>query len=256
MRTAIINIAATLGLLATTAAYGQEPALTESQERARALLDATDDMHRGASSYSKVTMHVKTARWDRTLTMEGWAQGEEHSLTKILSPAKEAGMATLKVEDNIWNYLPKVDRTMKVPAGMMSGSWMGSHFTNDDLVKESRMADDFDFDLTAEPAADGTGEYVIECTAREDAAVVWGKIVVKLRPDEQPTEITYWDEDGSLVRTMTFSDYHEADGRMIAGRMKLVPAAEPDEFTEIVYDEIDFDVEIPEGTFTLQALKN
>ena len=255
MRSTILTIAAALGLFAAAAAYGQESAEADSQARARALLDATDDMHRGASSYSKVTMHVKTARWDRTLTMEGWAQGEEKSLTKILSPAKEAGMATLKVGDNMWNYLPKVDRTMKVPAGMMSGSWMGSHFTNDDLVKDSRMADDFDFDLTSEPAADGTGEYVIECVAREDAAVVWGKILVKLRPDEQPTEISYWDEDGELVRTMSFSDYHEVDGRMIAGRMKLVPADEPGEFTEVIYDEIDFDVEIPEGTFTLQALE-
>ncbi len=256
MKRSIITAIAALGLMATTTAYGQEPVETPSQARARELLDATDDMHRGASSYSKVTMHVKTARWERTLTMEGWAEGEERSLMKILSPAKEAGMATLRVDDNIWNYLPKVDRTMKVPAGMMSGSWMGSHFTNDDLVKESRMADDFTYDLTAEPAADGTGEYVIECVAKEDAAVVWGKILVKLRPDEQPTEISYWDEDGELVRTMTFSDYHESDGRMIAGRMKLVPADEPGEFTEVIYETIEFDVEIPEGTFSLQSLRN
>ena len=164
-------------------------------------------------------------------------------------------MATLKVEDNMWNYLPKVDRTMKVPAGMMSGSWMGSHFTNDDLVKDSRMADDFTYDLTAEPAADGTGEYVIECVAKEDAAVVWGKILVKLRPDEQPTEISYWDEDGELVRTMAFTDYREQDGRMIAGKMRLTPADEPDEFTEIIYDEIEFGLEIEDSFFTLQALK-
>lgn len=255
MRLGIITITAALGLLAATTTYAQEPALTPSQARARALLDKTDDMHRGESSHSKVTMHVKTARWDRTLTIEGWAQGEERSLMKILAPAKEAGMATLKVDDNIWNYLPKVDRTMKVPAGMMSGSWMGSHFTNDDLVKESRMADDFTFDLTAEPAADGSGEFVIECLPKPDAPVVWGKVVVKLRADEQPTEITYWDEDGALVRTMSFSDYQEIGGRMVAGKMRLVPADEPDEFTEVSYDTIEFGVEIPESTFTLQALK-
>ncbi len=254
MRRSLLTIA-TLGLFAT-AALAQEPVLTESQQRARDLLDKTDDMHRGESSHSKVTMHVKTSRWDRTLTIEGWAQGEERSLMKILSPAKEAGMATLKVDDNIWNYLPKVDRTMKVPAGMMSGSWMGSHFTNDDLVKESRMADDFSFDLTSEPGVDGASEYVIECLPKPDAPVVWGKVIVKLRADEQPTEITYWDEDGELVRTMSFTDYKEIGGRMIAGRMKLVPADEPDEFTEVIYDEIEFGVEIPDSYFTLQALKN
>ncbi|MFH1469232.1 MAG: outer membrane lipoprotein-sorting protein [Pseudomonadota bacterium] len=254
MRRNFLTIAAALGLLAGTT-FAQAPVETPSQARARELLDKTDDMHRGESSHSTVTMHVKTARWDRTLTIEGWAQGEDMSLMKILAPAKEAGMATLKVEDNIWNYLPKVDRTMKVPAGMMSGSWMGSHFTNDDLVKESRMADDYTFDLTAEPAADGTGEYVVECVPKPDAPVVWGKLVVKLRADEQPTEITYWDEKGALVRTMSFSDYREVGGHLIAGKMTLVPADEPDEFTEVIYEEIEFGVAIPASTFTLQALK-
>jgi len=246
------SLCAALGLLFATAALAQDDA---DQERARQLLDATDDMHRGASSHSKVTMNVKTKRWERSLTMEGWAQGEERSLIKILSPAKEAGMATLKVDDNIWNYLPKVDRTMKVPAGMMSGSWMGSHFTNDDLVKESRMADDFTYELKSEPAADGTGEYIVECVPKPDAPVVWGKVVVKLTPDELPTEITYWDEKGELVRTMSFSDLREQDGRGFPGKMKLVPEDEPGEYTEVIYDEIEFDVEIPETLFTLQALK-
>ena len=165
-------------------------------------------------------------------------------------------MATLKVEDNIWNYLPKVDRTMKVPASMMSGAWMGSHFSNDDLVKESRMAQDYTFAITSTPADNEAGEYVIECTPKPDAPVVWGKVVVKVRgSDEMPTEITYWDEKGNLKRTMVFDEIREMGGRTIPCRMKLVPADKPDEFTEIVYDEIEYDVEIPDETFTLQALK-
>jgi len=252
MKRILIIAVAALGLLASTPTLADEA----SQARARELLDGTDDMHRGASSHARVTMHVKTARFERTLTMESWAEGEERSLIKILSPAKEAGMTTLKVEDNIWNYLPKVDRTMKVPAGMMGGSWMGSHFTNDDLVKESRMADDFTFDLLEEPAADGSGQWVIECVARPDAPVGWGKVLVKVAPNEVPTEISYWDEKGTLVRRMVFSDVRMVDGRPIPFSMKLIPEDEPGEYTEMTYELIEFDVELDASMFTLQGLRN
>ncbi len=221
----------------------------------RDLLDRADDLHRGDSSHARVTMRVKTDRWDRTLSLDIQSRGEERSLIKILSPAKEAGMATLKVEDNIWNYLPKVDRTMKVPAGMMSGAWMGSHFTNDDLVKESRMAEDYSYAYAATPD-DGGGLYVVRCLPRPDAPVVWGEVKVAVDAELMlPTEITYWDEDGELVRTMRFSDIVPLDGRPVPMRMILIPADAPDEFTELVYDSLEFDVDIPDSTFSLQALK-
>ena len=228
---------------------------TVSEARLRELLDGADDLHRGASSHAEITMNVRTARYERSMRMETWAQGETHSLIRILAPAREAGMTTLKIEDNIWHYLPNIDRTMKVPRGMMAGSWMGSHFSNDDLVKGSRMAEDYTFVLTEEPAADGTGQYVIECLAKEDAPVVWGKVMVTLRPDGVPREISYWEEDGTLVRTMFFSDVREIGGQFIPFHMRLVPADEPGEFTEIVYEAIEFDIEIPDSMFSLQALR-
>ena len=117
-------------LLATfsASALADEPTIEE-------LLDATDDINRGESSITTIEMQVRTARYERTMSMQAWSRGEENSLIRILSPAKDAGTTTLKVGDDMWNYLPKVDRTMKIPRGMMSGSWMGSHFSNDDLVK-------------------------------------------------------------------------------------------------------------------------
>jgi len=225
------------------------------EDLARELLDGTDDMQRGESSTATVTMNVKTARWSRSLTMESWSKGEEKSLIRITAPPKEAGVTTLKVGENIWNYLPKVDRTMKVPAGMMSGSWMGSHFSNDDLVKESRMADDFTYTLTSKPDAAGAGNYVVECEAKPTAAVVWGKIVVTLNADRMAEHIQYFDEKGVLIRTMKFSDIKEIGGRKVATRMMLVPEDKPGEFTEVIYDELSFDASVPESMFSLQELK-
>jgi len=237
-------------LLALPHAAGADEAL------ARELLDHTDDLQRGDSSHARVSMHVKNTRWERTMTMESWSKGEEKSLIRILSPAKEAGMSTLKVEDNIWNYLPKVDRTMKVPASMMSGAWMGSHFSNDDLVKESRMADDYTYEIASRPADNPDGLYVIDLTPKPDAPVVWGKVVVQIRgEDRMPTDIQYFDEGGDLGRTMRFSDVRELGGRLVPCTMTLLPADKPDEFTRVSWETLEFDVEVPDSTFTLQALK-
>jgi outer membrane lipoprotein-sorting protein len=217
------------------------------------LLNATDDVLRGESSKANVEMHVKTSRYERTMKMETWSQGTEKSLIVILSPAKDAGVATLKVGDNIWNYLPKVDRTMKVPAGMMGGSWMGSHFTNDDLVKESRLSEDFSW---TEPAKNAAGNWLLVLTPNSDAAIVWGSLEVEVTPDKMPVSIRYKDEDGELARTMTWEDIQDVQGRKIPMVMKLIPANKPDEFTKISYSEMTFDIDVPESTFSLQSLKN
>lgn len=239
-------LAVLLGLCLTGPAQAADPTIDE-------LLDAADDIQRGESSHAVIEMQVKTDRYERTMKMESWAQGTEQTLIRILEPAKDAGVATLKVEDNIWNYLPKVDRTMKVPAGMMGGSWMGSHFTNDDLVKESRMSEDFTGVITARPEQGGL--WVIELTPKPDAPVVWGKVVVSITPAKVPTQVEYFDEKGGLVRTMLFQDVREIDGRMVPATMLLKPADKPDEYTRVSYVELDFDVEIPASTFSLQALK-
>jgi outer membrane lipoprotein-sorting protein len=239
-------IAALIG--ASSPAFAAEPTIEE-------LLKSTDDVTRGNSSEAVVEMHVKTANYDRTMKMHMWASGTEKTLIRILEPAKDAGIATLKVDKNIWNYLPKVDRTMKVPAGMMSGSWMGSHFSNDDLVKENRLSEDFDAKLTSRPTENPEGVYVITLVPHADAAVVWGSIVAKVRPDKMPVSIEYKDEKGAVARTMKFGDYKTFDGHLVPGTITLVPADKPAEFTTFSYDSLDFDVVLPDSTFTLQALK-
>ena len=231
-------------VLSTGPAEAAEPTIEE-------LLDATDDVNRGESSTSTITMQVKTKRYERTMSMKAWSRGEEDSLIRIVSPAKDAGTTTLKVGDDMWNYIPKIDRTMKIPPGMMSGAWMGSHFSNDDLVKSNRLTDEFTYEK--ESLIDGV--YTIVCTAKPDAAVVWGKVVVKVRADKVPVEVAYFDEDGELARKMTFSDVKDFDGRKVPATMLLEPADRPGEFTRITTTSMDFDVALDDRTFSLQALK-
>jgi outer membrane lipoprotein-sorting protein len=221
------------------------------------ILNHVDDMYRGTSSDGKMTMAIVTENWSRTLTLEFWSKGKDKSLIKILSPKKEAGTATLRVGNEIWNYLPKVNRTIKIPSSMMSQSWMGSHFTNDDLVRESRMADDYDFTKTFEGKRDGQDIIEITCIPKPNAAVVWGKVVVTVTANEyMPTEILYYNEGMSLVRTMTFSDIQKLSDRKIPMKMVVQPTDKPDESTTVTYDSLTFDVNLGDSFFSLRNLES
>lgn len=219
------------------------------------LMRATDDAMRGDSSESRITMRIKTERWQRELRLHVVSEGTETALIRIEAPAKERGTATLKVEQNIWNYLPKVDRTIKVPGSMMQAAWMGSHFTNDDLVHESRYSEDFECAYRERPA-DRAGHWVVRCIPLPDAPVVWGAIDARFRAQDMLLDqAEYFDERDRLVRTVRYEDFGPLGGRTLPRRLRVIPADDADEFTEIVYEEHAFNVDLPPGTFSLQSLR-
>jgi hypothetical protein len=232
-------------------------ALAAALETPREIIDRVDRLLRGESSHGTATMEIVTEHWSRSLEMELWSLGTDYSLVRILSPAKEAGTATLKAGNDIWNYLPKVDRTIKIPASMMMGSWMGSHFTNDDLVKESRLVDDYDIEIGFEGERGGEDVWEFVLTPKPEAPVVWGRIEYEVRKkDLLPTWARYYDEDGGLVRTLSFSDFRSFDGRVVPTLTDMRPADQPSERTTVRYEGLDFGVEIDESFFSLRNLKS
>jgi len=243
------------GVLAAGLVAAAEPALSRTVS-AREMLDRIDDLFRGATSHGVMTMKVVTANWNRELKLEEWSEGKDKSLIRILSPHKERGTATLKVGNDIWNFLPKVRRVIKLPSSMMGDAWMGSHFTNDDLVKDSRMADDYDYAVSFQGLKEGVVVSEITCRPRPRAAVVWGKIVMRVRDsDGMPLEGDYYDEDMNLARRMVFTDFREFGGRTIPAKMTILPADKPKESTTVVYEQMEFDGALAPGTFTLRNLQ-
>ena len=241
----------------TTVALLAAAAPAAAQIDARELIDRVDRLLRGDSSRGVATMEVVTAHWERQMTMEIWSLGTDYSLVRLRAPQKEAGTATLKAEADIWNYLPKVDRTIKVPASMMGGAWMGSHFTNDDLVKESQLVEDYDVELVFDGEnADGVSVWEIRLTPKPAAAVVWGSIDYQIRQsDDMPLWTKFYDEDGELARTMEHGEFREFDGRTVPGVMDMYPSDKPDERTTIRYDELEFDVDLEPSFFSLRSLQ-
>ena len=249
-----MRIASLTLLLAVTALFSMQHidaySAETGRERAKKILRQVDDMWRGKSSRVNFSMRVKTANYERSLTMEGWSKGKEKTLMRIIAPLKEKGTVTLKSGSNIYTYLPKTDRTIRLTSGMMMGSWMGSHFTNDDLVKESRMEEDYDPEITFEGKRDGLEIIEFTLIPKENAAVVWGKKIVTVRAKSHiPIVEFYYDEDMQLVRTISFSDIKMLGGRSIASVLRVVPQDKPGEQTELVYNEMEFDINLKDSFF-------
>ena len=243
-------------ILALAAAGGLAAGPAAAQTDPLEIIDRVDRLLRGDSSRGVATMEVVTEHWEREMTMEVWSLGTDYSLVRLRAPRRDAGTATLMAGDDIWNYLPKVDRTIKIPASMMGGAWMGSHFTNDDLVKESRLVDDFDVELAFEGDRDGAAVWEIRLTPKPEAAVVWGRIDFRIRrADSMPLWARYYDEDGELARTMEYSAFAEMGGRLVPGIMDMRPADKPDERTTFRYEELEFDVDLAPSFFSLRTLQ-
>jgi hypothetical protein len=248
---AALCISLALGL--PTQATGQ----ARTPEEVKEIVDRVDRLLRGESSRARVTMEIETENWSRGLEMEMWSLGNDFALVRVLSPQKEAGTATLKAGQEVWNYLPRVDRTIKVPASLMMGSWMGSHFTNDDLVKESSMAEDYDIELTADEIREGEAIWEFTLIPRPDAPVVWGAVTMVVRQaDLMPTRVQYFDEDRVAVRTMVFSEFRQMDGRLVPALITVIPEDKPGERTVVRYNELTFDIPIEESFFSLRNLRS
>ena len=220
------------------------------------IVDYVDRLMRGESSRGSVVMNVETENWSRSMRMTVSSLGTDFALVRVLEPRKDAGTATLKSGNEIWNYLPKVDRTIKIPASLMSASWMGSHFTNDDLVKESRLVEDYDISIDFEGIRGGIDVWEFLLVPRPEAPVVWGSIRYEVRKDDlMPVWARYFDEDGTLMRTLTFGDYRRFGERLVPAVMRMVPEDEPGEFTEVIYEDLEFDVDLTPDFFSLRQLR-
>ncbi len=248
---------ATVVLLLVAAGAPASASAQADAEAAREIVRHVDDLLRGESSHGRVTMEVVTERWSRSMGMEMWSLGQDYSLVRVLSPAREAGTATLKVDRDIWNYLPRVDRTIKVPGAGMGGSWMGSHFTYDDLVRESSLVDDYEVGVSFEGERDGEEIWEFTLVPLPEAPVVWGRVELEVRMDDRmPLQARYYDDRGELARTMTFSRFRTMDGRLVPTELSMYPEDKPGERTTLLYEDLEFETGLDASFFSLQRLRD
>jgi hypothetical protein len=224
-------------------------------EFARAVLQHVDDMYRGAQSHGVMEMEVKTRHWTRSMTIEAWSKGKEYSLVRILEPKKDRGTATLKDNHDLFTYLNNTGRTIKISGAMMGGSWMGSHFTNDDLVHDTRLSDDYEVTQLPSDKLDGTPVYRFQLVPRPNRPIVWGKVEVLVRvSDQQPLQQTFFDEDKKPVRQLTLSNFRNIGGRTLPTELMMRPLDGSGEYTRVTWKELSFDVKLDANFFSVRNL--
>ena len=230
------------------------PAMAEDD--ATAIVKGAIDHWRGTSSDGEMTMIIHRPDWERSMSMRAWTQGDKRSLVRVTEPRKDRGNGTLMDGNNMWTFSPKVNRVIKVPSSMMSQSWMGSDFSNKDISRADDIIDQYEHTLLSRTDADGHVTYEIQAVPHEEAAVVWGREVLSIRDDHVLLEQRFYDQDGVLVKSLTSLEIAEMGGRMVATRQRMRKTDQPEEWTEIIVNSVEYDVELSDSVFTLSNLRN
>lgn len=233
-------------------------ALTYSQDNlsAREIIEKADEKVRGKTNKSVLEMQIIRPTWQRDISMKSWANGLDYTMTFITAPARDKGQVFMKRKTEMWNWMPTIGRMVKIPASMMSQGWMGSDYTNDDILKESSIVVDYNHTLVGEEEVEGLNCYKIQMQPKEEAAVIWGKVFKWITTDEFiQIKSEYFDEDDELVKSDFGYDFKKMDGRLIPTRIEIVPAGEEGKKTVLFIKEIEFDVDIKESFFSQQNMK-
>lgn len=243
-----------VSLIALT--WSATPGHAASPAEATRLVEKSERQTRGDSFQATVEMKVSKPGSDRQLGFKIWTQGRDKAMVKIHSPARDKGTANLRLQLNLWQYLPNVDRVVKVPPSMMMQSWMGSDFTNDDLVKSSSLARDYTHLPMGMSKVPGQLAIQIQCLPKPTAAVVWGKVMLWVTPgDAVPIRQEFYSESGKLLKTMEGSDIRQFGTHKVPTTVKMTSADKPGNSTVIRYSSIVFDTAIPGSTFSQEYLR-
>ncbi len=220
------------------------------------IIKSAENKFKGETSQGKFTMIINTPDYQRTLKMESYNKGKDKALIVITSPPKEAGNKTLKIGKELWTYLKSTETTMKLPASMMLQSWNGSDLTNDDLVRESSLYDDYELKMLFEEKIGNEICWKIELVPKPNAPVVWDRIYYWVRKiDYNPSLVQYYNERGELVRTMKFSDIKNIDGRIIPSKWTIINEKKKGNTTEFIYEDVKLDKPIPDRVFSFRELE-
>lgn len=225
-------------------------------QTATEIVRRADQNMRGESSQAEMVMTIVRPTWQRSVSMKAWSKGNDYSLVYIMTPARDAGTAFLKRKNEIWNWVPNLGRTIKMPPSMMMQSWMGSDFTNDDLVKESSSVDDYTHRLLGESTIQGVDCYKIELIPRENAAIIWGKVLVWISKKEYlQLRAEFYDEKNKLINIMTGSEVKTFDGRKIPSKMEMIPVDKKGHKTIMEYKNLRFNQAIKDDFFSVANLR-
>ncbi len=230
-------------------------ALAADAPDASALVENSFKYMRGNASIATVIMTIHRPDWERKMTIKAWTRGKKYSLFYIQSPPKDHGNGTLKKSREMWMYNPKVNRVIKVPPSMMSQSWMGSDFSNNDLAKSDSFVNDYIHSIVGTETHDGLKVFVIKSMPKPDAPVIWGMQMLKIREDLIWLSQEFFDEDFKSVKRMTTLEIQMMGGKLYPKVWRMRETDKEDRYTQLTYFSLTFKSDLPHSLFTLTSLR-
>lgn len=229
--------------------------LSSFGQEAKDIVKKADDKAKGKTSIATITIQTIRSNWTREMSVKAWTKGKYLTLILVLAPAKEKGVVFLKRKKEVWNWIPSIERNIKMPPSMMSQSWMGTDFTNDDLVKEASIIEDYTHSFLEDAIVDGRECYKIQLLPKPKSAVVWGKIIMCIdKKDFIMLYVEYFDEEEKLVNVMHCSGIKLLGGKILASKMEMTPVNKKGNKTVLLYDSISFDNPLEDSFFSTQNL--
>ncbi len=229
--------------------------MTITAQSALEIVRKADEKLKGSSTVASMTIQTVRPNWTREMTLKSWTKGSDYAMILVTAPAKDKGIVYLKRKKEVWNWIPAIERTVKLPPSMMSQSWMGTDFSNDDLVREASITSDYTHTLLGEATVEGRNCFQIRLDPKPEAAVVWGKVVVWIdKKDYLMLRVQYFDEEDELVNTLQNSDIKMLGGKLLPARMEMTPAGKKGHKTVMIYHSMVFDKPISDDFFTSQNM--
>ena len=223
---------------------------------ARAIVVKADEKMRGNTSQAEIIIKTVRPSWSREMIVRTWMKGTDLAMILVEAPVKDKGIVFLKRRKEVWNWIPTLEKTIKLPPSMMSQSWMGTDFTNDDLVKESSVVKDYDHRIIGDTIIQNRECYIISMVPRPEVAVVWGRLIVCIdKKDFLELHSRFYDEDQNLVNTMNAYDVKTMGGRLIPTMFEMIPADKKNQKTVMIYKSISYDMPVDDGFFTTEKMK-
>ena len=211
---------------------------------------------KGESSYTEMTMKIIRPSWDRSISMKSWSKGMKYSMVYITEPAQERGQVFMKRDNEMWNWQPKINRIVKLPPSMMMQSWMGSDFTNDDLINEASIVNDYNHKILGSEEVNGKDCYKIEFIPKENAPVVWGKLISWIsKTGYHMLKTEYYDEEDYLSKTELGSEIKMMDGEKITTKFTTIPADKEGNKTVLIMEDVNFDYDVEKEFFSKMNMK-
>jgi hypothetical protein len=220
------------------------------------IVKRADANLRGNTCKAEVTILTIRPSWQREMQVRIWSKGKSRAMILIRQPARDKGIAYLKRNNEVWTWMPSLERTIKLPPSMMSQSWMGTDFTNDDLVRESSLTDDYEHSLIGDTVIAGRSCYRIQMIPRAETAVVWSKLIACIdKKDYLELQMVFFDEKNIPVSIMRASEVKRMDNRLIPTRFEMIPADKPGHKTVMTYTALTYDRPMEDAFFSMENMK-